>query len=192
MEINKDIVETLTKLGGKAEGLSCTDGIIAAGKHILKIERGGVREEIDLGFVGEVVNINPAPIKDLCRKNVIPVIAPLGVDDEGRVYNINADTVAGEIAAALKARKLVLLTDVRGILREPGDEQSLLGTIRIDDIAELIAAGVIRDGMLPKIKAALKSVTSGVNKTHVIDGRVPHSILLEIFTDRGIGTEIVR
>ncbi len=191
MEVNRRIVAKLREFGGRAEGLSAKDGTILVRKHVVKKQRGGITEEIDIGFVGDVTKIKAQPLKELCQRDIIPVIAPLGVDGKGAMYNVNADTVAGEIAAALKAQKLVLLTDVRGVLREPGDDDSLIGMLRIEDIGELIDAGVIQEGMLPKIKAAMKSVTSGVKKTHIIDGRLPHSMLLEIFTDRGIGTAIV-
>ena len=190
-DVNRRIVQKLEEMGGKAKGLSARDRIILCRKHVIKKEKGGFTEKIDIGFVGDVTKIRTQPLRELCRKDVVPVIAPLGVDEEGRIYNINADTVAGEVAAALKSRKLVLLTDVHGILREPGNENSLIGTLRVRDIAGLAGGGVIKEGMLPKIKAAVKSVSAGVHKTHIIDGRVPHSLLLEIFTDRGIGTEIV-
>ncbi|HID56024.1 TPA: acetylglutamate kinase, partial [Candidatus Poribacteria bacterium] len=136
--------------------------------------------------------INPDIIEALTSRGFIPVIAPIGVDEKGQTYNINADTVAGEIAAALKAEKLILLTDVRGILADKEDENSLIPTIREDEIEGLKAEGVITGGMMPKVEACLTALKGGVSKAHIIDGRIPHSILLEIFTESGIGTEIVR
>ena len=142
--------------------------------------------------MGDVEKVAVEPIRELLRKDIIPVIAPVGADAEGNLYNINADTAAGEVAAALKAEKLILLTDVRGILRNPDDEGSLIGTLKIGDIATLTAAGVLKGGMLPKVRAGVTSAAAGVPKTHIVDGRLPHSTLLEIFTDAGIGTEIVK
>ena len=191
LEVNRNIVARIRELGGRAEGFSWKDGIILARKHVVEVKRAGIKEEIDIGFVGDVERIEVKPIRELCRKDIIPVIAPVGVNDRGFSYNINADIVSGAVAAALRARKLVLMTDVLGILRQPENEDSLIGSLNLDDINKLIDAGVIRAGMLPKIGAAMRAVEAGVKKTHIIDGRLPHSLLLEIFTDKGIGTEIV-
>jgi len=192
LEVNRTIVSRIEEMGGRACGIPDKARVIHARKHIVEVEREGRKEEVDIGFVGDVARIDTGVLRELCRKEIIPVIAPLGVDDEGRLYNINADTVAGEVAAAMKAQKLILLTDVRGILRNPDDKSSLIGTLRTADIQMLVTAGVIKEGMLPKVQAAVRSVSAGVKKTHIIDGRLPHSMLLEIFTDIGIGTEIVR
>lgn len=191
-EVNRGIVARLEELGARARGITGKDRIIHAQKRVVEIEKDGRRETVDIGFVGDVEKIETNQLKALCKKDMIPVIAPLGVDEEGQLYNINADTAAGEVAAALKAQKLILLTDVRGILRNQDDENSLIGTLRVSDVDTLIGAGVITEGMLPKVRAGVRSVQAGVKKTHIIDGRLPHSMLLEIFTDRGIGTEISR
>jgi len=191
LRVNGSIVSKLEKMGARARGFPPRDKVIRARKHFIEMDINGAREKLDIGFVGDVDGIETKTLKGLCGKDVIPVIAPLGVDGEGRIYNINADTVAGEVAAALRAQKLVLLTDVRGILRDPEDDNSLIGTLNSGDIKTLIAAGVIKEGMLPKVNAALRSVGAGVKKTHIVDGRLPHSMLLEIFTDSGIGTEII-
>lgn len=192
LEVNRGIVARLEQLGGRARGLAGRDGVLRARRHYLEVEKDGRRERADIGFVGDVEHVEAGLLRELLRRDIIPVIAPVGVDAKGDPYNINADTVAGEVAAALKAEKLILLTDVRGILRNPEDEGSLIGTLRIGDIATLTAAGVLKGGMLPKVQAGVTSVTAGVPKTHIVDGRLPHSTLLEIFTDAGIGTEIVR
>ena len=191
-EVNRGIVARLEELGARARGITGKDRIIHARKRLVEVEKDGRRETVDIGFVGDVEKIETNQLRALCRRDVIPVIAPLGMDDEGELYNINADTAALEVAAALKAQKLILLTDVRGIMRNQDDENSLIGTLRVSDVDTLIAAGVITEGMLPKVRAGVRSVQAGVKKTHIIDGRLPHSMLLEIFTDRGIGTEISR
>lgn len=189
LEVNRGIVERLGQLGGRARGLAGRNGVLRAKRHL---PEGGAGAGVDIGFVGDVEKVAVEPIRELLRKDIIPVIAPVGADAEGNLYNINADTAAGEVAAALKAEKLILLTDVRGILRNPDDEGSLIGTLKIGDIATLTAAGVLKGGMLPKVRAGVTSVAAGVPKTHIVDGRLPHSTLLEIFTDAGIGTEIVK
>lgn len=191
-EVNRGIVARLEEMGARARGITGKDRIIHARKRVVEVEKDGRRETVDIGFVGDVERIETSQLKALCRRDVVPVIAPLGVDVEGQLYNINADTAAGEVAAALKAQKLILLTDVRGIMRNRDDKNSLIETLRVSDVETLISAGVITEGMLPKVRAGVRSVHAGVKKTHIIDGRLPHSMLLEIFTDRGIGTEISR
>lgn len=192
LEVNRGIVARIEELGGRARGVGGRDGVLRATRHSPEVEKNGLKERADIGFVGDVAEVVAAPLRELLRKNVIPVIVPIGTDAEGNLYNINADTAAGEVAAALKAEKLILLTDVRGILRNPEDERSLIATLRIGDIETLKAAGVLKGGMLPKVQAGVTSVRAGVPKTHIVDGRLPHSMLLEIFTDAGIGTEIVK
>ncbi|MDD5557343.1 MAG: acetylglutamate kinase [bacterium] len=189
-EVNREIVETIGALGGQAKGFTGAEGLLGARRHLARVERNGRAEEADIGFVGDVERVETGPIRAACRKGLIPVIAPIGTDAPGQLYNINADTAAAEIAAALRASKLVLLTDVRGIMRHEEDPDSLIGALRTSDVETLIQSGVIRGGMLPKVRAAARSVAAGVGKTHIIDGRLPHSLLLEIFTDEGIGTEI--
>ncbi|MBI5103092.1 MAG: acetylglutamate kinase [Nitrospirae bacterium] len=189
--INKEIVSLVSRHGGKAVGLSGKDGgLIKARKKTIKkvTPETGVSEIIDLGLVGEVTLIEPGLIDSLDKAGFIPVIAPIGVGPHGETLNINADFVAAAIASALKAEKLILLTDVPGLLDKKGN---ILSTLKKGQIAKLIKDGTISGGMLPKVQSCLSVLESGVNKTHIVDGRVPHCLLLEIFTKEGIGTEIV-
>jgi acetylglutamate kinase len=186
--INKEIVTLINRHGGRAVGLTGKDGGLIRAKKAKGGEGPSESDEpVDMGLVGEVEAVDPELIRNLDQDRFIPVIAPIGSDPEGRTYNINADWVAGAVAAALKAEKLLFLTDVKGILDEQG---TLLPTLSKKDAARLIKQNVIKEGMLPKVKAALSAVEGGVTKAHVIDGRMPHALLLEIFTDKGIGTEI--
>lgn len=191
--INKDIVSLLNRSGGRAVGLSGKDGdLLRAEKHLARVsdrDKGDV--EVDIGFVGRITRINPQIIQVLESQGFIPVIAPIAVGDDGETYNINADTAAGEIAAALRAEKLLMLSDVRGVFRDRNDEGSLISTIRLGEEPALRSAGIFSSGMIPKIEACVTALRGGVRKAHVIDGRIPHSILLEVFTDGGIGTQIV-
>ncbi|NKB71119.1 MAG: acetylglutamate kinase [Candidatus Latescibacteria bacterium] len=188
-EVNAAIVEEINDLGGQAVAVSAKEaGIMHVRKHLAQTPQGSV----DLGFVGQVEHIDPEPLQRLIAKGGLPVIAPIGLGPEDASYNVNADTAAGEIAAALQAEKLVFLTDVKGILADPSQEGSLLSTVHVNDIDDLISDGTISGGMVPKVGACVKSVKSGVHKTHIIDGRIPHSMLLEFFTDEGIGTQIVQ
>ncbi|MFA6109733.1 MAG: acetylglutamate kinase [Candidatus Latescibacterota bacterium] len=188
-EVNAGIVSAIQALDGKAIGVSAKEsGIMHVRKHLAQTPQGPV----DLGFVGEVSRIDAAPLWDLINGGLIPVVAPIGRGARGGAYNVNADTAAGEIAAALQAEKLVFLTDVKGIMRDPADPESLLSTIRLKEVEPLVADGVISGGMIPKVEACVRSVRAGVRKTHVIDGRIPHSMLLEFFTNEGIGTQIVQ
>lgn len=193
-KVNKDIVAGINHYGGKAVGLCGKDGnLIQAVKKLEKVDgENGDEIAIDLGFVGDVKQINPQLISTLISRDYIPVIAPIGVGPDGESYNINADYVAGEIAAALKADKFVLLTDVEGIFENYEDKDSLLSTLNIGDVPALVKRGVINGGMIPKVQCCVKALTEGVEKAHIIDGRLPHSILLEIFTDEGIGTMVVK
>ncbi|HHU31907.1 MAG TPA: acetylglutamate kinase [Clostridia bacterium] len=193
-KVNKDIVAGINKIGGKAVGLSGKDGkLIEAKKKIeYSVDEKGKEVAIDLGYVGEVKKINPQIIKTVVDEGYIPVIAPIGVDDEGKSFNINADYVAGEIAGALQADKFVLLTDVEGIFENYEEKTSLISTLHIQDIATFIKRGVINGGMIPKVECCINALNQGVEKAHIIDGRIPHSILLEIFTDEGIGTMVVK
>lgn len=191
-KVNKEIVSLINQQGGKAVGLSGKDGrLIIAKKLKLMRETGGNKppEIIDIGMVGEVKTIHPGVIEALEKENFIPVIAPIGVGEEGETYNINADIVAGKIASSLKAEKLILLTDVEGVKDKAG---RLIPTLNEEEAKILIATNVISSGMIPKVNCCLDALKKGVNKTHIIDGRVEHAILLEIFTDVGIGTEITR
>lgn len=188
-KINKDIVTRFNKQGAKAVGISGTDSnlIIAKKKFI---EKDG--EKIDIGYVGEVVEINPKMIEILQKEDFIPVISPVGVDREGNTYNINADYVAGEIAGALNAYKFMFMTDVPGILRDVSKPESIISETTEKEVNELIKSGVIAGGMLPKVEACLTAIKKGAEKVHIIDGRISHCILLELFTDSGIGTMITK
>lgn len=182
--LNQEMVAKITQLGAKAKGLSSHAG------KIIRAERLSLRK--GLGFVGKIASIRPAPVKELLRENLVPVISPLGVGAGGQVYNINADMAAAEIAAKLGAWKLVLLTDVQGILYDRNDENSLISTLKMSEVSGLIKRGTIQKGMIPKVKACIAALKKGVKKTHIIDGALERSLLLEIFTDEGIGTQIVK
>ena len=191
-KVNKEIVANINKHGGRAVGLTGKDGNLITAR---KLEMTTVNpdtltpEIIDIGMVGEVAGINPAIITSLESANFIPVIAPVGVDEAGRTYNINADLVAGKIAGALQAEKLILLTDVEGVKDKSG---KLMNTIDIADIKGLVDDGTIAGGMIPKVTCCLDAIAAGVKKTHIIDGRMEHACLLEIFTDRGVGTAVAK
>ena len=188
-EVNAGIVGEIEALGGKAVGVSAKDaGVMSVSKHFAETEGG----KVDIGFVGDVDHIEPKPLFDHIEQGQIPVVAPIGRGENGESYNVNADTAAGELAAALHAEKLVFLTDVRGVMTDPRDADSLLSTVHVDEVGDLIARDIIKGGMIPKVKACVHSVKAGVRKTHVIDGTIPHSMLLEVFTDAGVGTQIVQ
>ncbi|HAJ26808.1 MAG TPA: acetylglutamate kinase [Syntrophus sp. (in: bacteria)] len=190
-KVNKEIVGLINQHGGKAVGLSGKDGsLIRAEKYLLSAEKAKDTppEIIDLGLVGKVKEINASLITGLVKDGFIPVIAPTGLGDKGETYNINADIVAGAVAAALQAEKLVLLTDVEGVL---DSEKKLINTMSNAEALAMINDKVIHGGMFPKVKCCLKALRGGVRKSHIIDGRLKHAILLEMFTDRGIGTEII-
>jgi len=182
--VNKEIVSLINESGGNALGIN--------GKSESLIMAAKLKANKDLGFVGQIIRIQPEKLDELCNQGIIPVIAPLGLGENGETYNINADTAASEIAAALKAQKLVLLTDVPGILKDKSDVESIMSTLKISEIKVLKKRGIITGGMIPKIHACEKALEAGVRKSHIIDGRILHSLLLEIFTDKGIGTELIR
>ncbi|MCI5142092.1 MAG: acetylglutamate kinase [Candidatus Electrothrix sp. ATG1] len=190
-KVNKEIVGLINHCGGKAVGLSGRDGDLVQAKKMKILGKPEVEnaqpELIDLGRVGEVTKVNPEILDTLDAQDFIPVIAPVGVGEDGQAYNINADLVAGAIAAELDAAKLILLTDVEGVQDSKG---SLLSSIRKDAIEQMITDGVISGGMIPKLRCCASALDSGVNKAHIVDGRQEHAILLEIFTHQGIGTEI--
>jgi acetylglutamate kinase len=191
-KVNKEIVSLINQQGGKAIGLSGKDAHLIIAKKLKLTKRCGKGEKlevIDIGMVGEVKAINPRVIEALEKENFIPVIAPIGVGDEGETYNINADLVAGRIAGALKAEKFILLTDVEGVMDE---KRRLIPTLNTKQAKRFITQKVISSGMIPKVNCCLDALEEGVAKTHIIDGRVEHAILLEIFTDVGIGTEIYK
>ncbi len=189
-KINKQIVSLINRHGGMSVGLSGKDGnLIQARKLEMVLERKDAPPEIiDLGKVGEVTGINATLINTLKSQGFIPVIAPVGVDEEGETYNINADAVAGAVAVALSAKRLVLLTDVAGVLDAGG---SLISSLDLREASVAIEEGTVKGGMIPKMKCCMEAVDGGVEKAHVIDGRVENSIILELFTTSGIGTEIV-
>ena len=192
--INKEIVARINQHGGKAIGLSGKDAnLILAEKQETQItDKTGQQTDVDLGFVGKIIGVNTESIMALDKADYIPVIAPIGVGIDGQTYNINADTMAGEIASAFQAEKLIVLTDTRGILRDLSDASSLIPTLRMREVDQFIKDGFIAGGMLPKVEACTTALMGGVFKAHIIDGRIPHSLLLEVFTEGGIGTEIVR
>ncbi len=190
-KVNKEIVSLINYHGGKAVGLSGRDGDLVRArkmKVLKEVEENAPPELIDLGRVGEVTDVNPDILLTLDSRDFIPVIAPVGVGDDGQSYNINADLVAGAVAAHLGAAKLILLTDVEGVLDQDG---KLISSMTREEAGQYIEKGVIAGGMIPKIRCCQDAVSGGVAKAHIIDGRIEHAILLEMFTQRGIGTEIV-
>jgi len=193
-KVNKEIVARINKLGGRAIGLCGKDAnLFEARKKVAEMRRAdGTREELDIGFVGEVSAVNPEIVITVFKEGYIPVIAPTAVGSDGESYNINADYVAGKLAEALGADKLVLLTDVEGILTRREDKDSLISALKMSKVEALKNAGVISGGMIPKVDACLDALRAGVNRTHILDGRVPHAILLEVFTDEGVGTMVVK
>ncbi|MCL6584546.1 MAG: acetylglutamate kinase [bacterium] len=189
--INKEIITLINRHGGKAVGLTGKDGgLISAVKKVIKkvSPETGLDEIIDLGHVGEISRVNPEVIINLKQNGFIPVIAPVGVSDDGQTLNINADDMAASLASAIKAEKLILLTDVPGILDREG---KIISTIKRDEVEKHIQDGTISGGMIPKIRACVEAVKNQVKKIHIVDGRISHCLLLEIFTQQGIGTEIV-
>ncbi len=191
-KVNKEIVSLINQHGGKAVGLSGKDGSLVVAKKLMMTRpsgKNGSPEVVDIGMVGEVKAVNPGVIEALEQENFIPVIAPVGMGEAGETYNINADLVAGKVASALKAEKLILLTDVEGVLDE---DRHLVPTLDVMNAKRLMGRKVISSGMIPKVNCCLNALEEGVGKTHIIDGRIEHSILLEIFTDVGIGTQITK
>jgi len=190
-KVNKMIVNLINRQGGKSVGLSGKDGNLLEAEKLLIYDTPQADrppEIIDVGKVGVVRKVNPDILRSLDTTGFIPVIAPVGVDEEGETYNINADLVAGSVAAALQAEKLILLTDVPGVLDKKGE---LLSSLPHEEVQTMIASGDIAGGMLPKINCCLEALSGGVKKTHIVDGRLAHCLLLEIFTEKGVGTEIL-
>ncbi len=189
-KVNKDIVARINRQGGKAVGLTGKDGMLIEAEKMTiyhQEDENKPPEIIDPGMVGEVSNINPDIIYTLMNKGFIPIIAPVGVGKNGETYNINADLVASKIAAALSAERLMLVTDVDGVL---GKDKKLISSINAEDIKDMIQTEGIKGGMIPKVECALESLNNGVNKSHIINGKLPHAVLLELFTDSGIGTQV--
>ena len=192
-KINTDLVARLNTLGGRAVGLNGKDAnLVQAKKHLADVYENGEVNLVDIGFVGNVEHVNTELIEVLLANGFIPVIAPTGVGTNGETYNINADSVAGEIAGALKAEKLLVLTDVRGIYSDYRDESSFISTLTFEKAQELIIRGKIDGGMIPKVRACITALSGGAKKTHIIDGRAEHTILMEIFSEKGVGTEVVK
>ena len=179
--INKNLVNLINTLGGKAIGLCGIDGKMISAKQLDDVH----------GFVGDVTEVDPQSIIDVIDKGYIPVIATVGCDDEGNVYNINADTAAAKIAGVLKAASLISMTDIRGLLRDKDDESTLIPVVKASEVPELVAEGVISGGMIPKIDCCIESIRQGVGRVFILDGRVPHAILIEMLTDEGVGTMVV-
>ncbi len=192
-KVNTDLVARLNALGGQAVGLNGKDAsLIKAKKFLADVYENGEVNLVDIGFVGNVQKINTDLINTLLDAGYIPVIAPTGVGEAGETYNINADSVAGEVAGALKAEKLLMLTDVRGIYSDHKDESTFMSTLSFEQAQGLIVRGKIDGGMIPKVRACITALSGGAKKTHIIDGREVHSILMEIFSDSGVGTEVVK
>ncbi len=179
-KINKNLVSLLNQHGGKAMGLCGIDGNMMTCKKI--------NSDVDLGYVGDVTEVNPQMINDALDKGYIPVISTVATDENGEVYNINADTAAAKIAAELKAENLILMTDIKGLLRDKDDESTFIPAVNVSDVPNLIRQGIISGGMVPKIECCVESIRRGVKKSIIIDGRIPHSILIELLSEEGIGT----
>ena len=179
-KINTSLVSLLEQHGGQAIGLCGSDG------RMIRVKKMEAAE--DLGYVGEITSVNVRPVLDALDKGYIPVIATVATDEEGQVYNINADTAAAQIAAALRAENLILMTDIRGLLRDKDDESTLIPEVQVSEVPHLIRQGIISGGMIPKIECCVEAVRRGVPKTCIIDGRIKHSILIEILSNEGVGT----
>jgi len=181
---NKSIVRDLNLNGGNAIGISGKDG------NLLKVEKF-MPNGVDIGFVGKVRKVNPKVVSNLCEDGYLPVIAPIGIDDEGRSYNLNADTAAAAIAGAVSADKFVMLTDVPGVLRNMSEQESLISSLTVKEAKDLMTEGIITGGMIPKLDACFDAIERGVSGCHIVDGRHPHALLLELFTDAGTGTLVL-
>ena len=188
-EINPEIVKTINALGGKARGFSGADIFKCRKLSLDDGENPGAK--VDLGFVGEVTEVNTESLRQCIWRSVTPVISPVALGEDGHIYNCNADVAAAQAAIALKAKRLVFMSDVPGLMRDPKDPATVISHLQITEVEELKEAGVIDKGMIPKVDSAVTAIAAGVDKVSFVDGRVDHSILLEIFTDAGIGTEVV-
>jgi acetylglutamate kinase len=192
-KVNSEIVNLLNHRGVKAVGISGKDaGLIRAKKKLATVYDGDDKKKVDIGYVGQVEDVDTGILDDLLEGGYIPVIAPIGVDEDGMSYNINADYVAAEIAGALHAEKLLLLTDIEGVYKDYHDKSTFLSSLTQSEAREYIKTGVISGGMIPKIEACLRALDAGAGKSHIIDGRLPHAILLELLTSKGIGTQVER
>ncbi len=188
-EINPEVVATINSLGGKARGFAGTDIFTCRKLWLDDKEKPGAK--IDIGYVGEVVAVNTAPLLACIEQGIIPVISPTARGEDGKIYNCNADVAAAMAAIALKARRLVFMSDVPGLMRDPKDAATLISHLQTSEVPALKQAGIVDKGMIPKVDSAVAAIKSGVEKVSFVDGRTPHSVLLEIFTDAGVGTEVV-
>ena len=191
-KVNSEIVMLLNRRGLRAVGLSGKDaGLIQAEKKLATVYEQGDKIKVDIGYVGKTKKVDIRILEDLIARDYVPVIAPIGVGDDGESYNINADYVAADIAGALHAEKLLLLTDTDGVYKNFEDKKSFISTLTANEAREFIREGIISGGMIPKVEACLRAIQNGANKAHIIDGRLPHSIILELFTAAGIGTQVI-
>jgi acetylglutamate kinase len=188
-EINPEVVATINSLGGKARSLAGTDIFTCRKLWLEDKEKPGAT--LDIGFVGEVIAVNAAPLQECIEQGITPVISPTARGEDGRIYNCNADVAAAQVAIALRARRLVFMSDVPGLMRDPRDPATLLPHVSTTEVEGLKRTGVIDRGMIPKMDSAVAAIRAGVDKVSLVDGRVPHAVLLEIFTDAGVGTELV-
>ncbi len=186
-EINPEVVQTINSLGGRARGFAGTE-IFSCRKLWLSSPTG---EKLDIGFVGEVCGVNTAPLLRCIQEGYIPVISPTARGEDGQIYNCNADVAAAQAAIAMKATRLVFMSDVPGLMRDPKNEATLITRLQASEVPALKTAGIVDKGMIPKVDSAVAAVQAGVEKVSMVDGRMPHSVLLEIFTDKGVGTEVV-
>lgn len=192
-KINSDIVNLLNRRGVRAVGLSGKDAnLIRAKKKLATVYEGEEKKKVDIGYVGEIESVNTSLIVDLLRGGYVPVIAPIGVGEKGESYNINADYVAAEVAGALQAEKLLFMTDIEGVYKDYADPSTFISTLTDVEAEDYIRTGIISGGMIPKVEACLRALAAGTEKTHIIDGRVDHALILEIFTSAGIGTQVVK
>ena len=182
-ELNKEIVHDINKFGARAIGFAGHDAEIF---NVVKHKTNG-----DVGYVGDVVSVNILPVREMTELNIIPVIYPVGIDENYKPYNVNADDAAAKLAAAMQVQKLMVLTNVQGILKDPSDPNSLISSLQVSEVQSLIDQKIVTSGMIPKVRACMSALEGGVKKAHIINGNILHSLLLEIFTDRGIGTEII-
>jgi len=186
--VNKDIAARIQRLGGKAVGLSgCDGGLLSASRKTMETADGAV----DLGFVGDITAVDTTILQTLTERGFIPVVCSIGVGPDGESLNINADHAAGRVAAALGAQKVLMLTDVRGVMRDPADPSSLIASLSVAEAEGLVVDGVAEGGMIPKLRACIDAVKAGAEKAHIVDGRIEHAILIEVFTDEGVGTMVV-
>ncbi|HIY18718.1 MAG TPA: acetylglutamate kinase [Candidatus Blautia avistercoris] len=184
-KVNKELVTLVQSLGVKAVGVSGKDG------GLLKVQKKMPGGE-DLGYVGEITHVDPKILWDLLEKDFLPIICPIGLDEDFQTYNINADDAACAVAESMNAEKLAFLTDIEGVLRDPKDPDSLISELKVDEADALISDGFVGGGMIPKLRNCIEAIENGVNRVHILDGRIPHSLLLEIFTNKGVGTAILR